>query len=62
MIMIAAVALTGYLSVPQVQTLTFIVRDSVVPAGGAICLIAGIVVGGLFYGVMAARLKRFRSF
>lgn len=61
MIMVAAVALTGYLSVPQVQILSFTFRDSSFPVGGAVCLLAGIVVGGLFYGIMAARLKRFRS-
>jgi len=60
MLLIAAVAITGYFSVPQVQTITIIVRDTPVPAGGAISLLAGIIVGGLFYAVMAARLARFR--
>ena len=61
MILGAAVAVTGYLSVPQLQTQVFAYRDISVPAAPVVSLVAGIIAGAVFYGVMAGRLKRFKG-
>ena len=56
-----AVAVTAYFAFPQVQAVTILVRDYSLPVGGAICLLSGIIVGGIFYGGMSFRLGRFRG-
>jgi hypothetical protein len=61
MLLVAGVALAGYVTVPQLQTVTFAYRNIAVPAGGAICLFAGLIVGGIFYWGMSARLKGFKG-
>jgi hypothetical protein len=61
MLVIAGVALAGYVSFPQLQSVTVTFRDMTVPAGAALCVFAGIVIGGIFYGIMSFRLARFRS-
>jgi len=61
MLLVAGVAIAGYVSLPQLQAMTFAYRDISVPAGGAVCLVAGIVVGAIFYWGMSARLGRYRG-
>jgi hypothetical protein len=58
---VAGVAITGYLTVPQVQNYSFEAFGHSFPSGGAMCVLAGIVVGGIFYWGMSARLAKFRS-
>ncbi|HVN73052.1 MAG TPA: zinc ribbon domain-containing protein [Methanoregula sp.] len=61
MILGAAVAVIGYFSMPQVQALSVVVSNTSFFIGGAICVLAGIIVAGIFYWGMSARLKRFKG-
>ncbi len=58
MLMTAGVAITGDVTVPQVRDVSFNALGQTYPAGGALCVIAGIVIGALFYGVMSARARK----